>query len=256
SQDMDTMRSAVFPGVIKSIITKYRRGFKHQKLFEIANVHEVDSSNILPKEKCKVCFAVLGSYFKSNWIGKVEADNFYYLKGVAEQVLKLFTDNYDFVRSNEKFFHTGKSADILVNGVKIGYIGELHPEYYDYLDIDEKLYIAEIDLSLLMEKGDKGLPQYRKISQYPYVYKDISLIVDRNTEAKLIYNSIKVFSDLIKDVELFDIYSGEKIGEDKISMTFRIYFNDLNKTLTDEETNKIVGSIIDDLSKRYGATLR
>lgn len=256
SADMDTMRNAVFPGVINSLVKNYRSGFRQMKMFEISNVHLPDPSNKLPVEKTKLSFGVLGEYFKPNWIGRREADNFFYLKSVVEQIMDLFRVKSDFVRSNLAFLHRGKSADIFINGVNVGFVGEIHPAMYEYLDIQDTLYIAELDLNSIIENSATGNIKYRKISQFPFVYKDISIVVDRKISAITLIREIEEFSQLIKDIALFDLFEGDKIGAGKVSMTFRIYFNDLNKTLTDEETNSIVKGIIDRVVEKYGATLR
>lgn len=256
SADMDTMRSMVFPGVLKSLMSNYCMGLRQIKLFEISNVHKKNNDGILPMEETNVSFGVLGDYFKPNWIGKMEADNFYYIKSAAEQILAMFRLAGEYVRSNERFLHKGKSADIVLGGIKAGFIGELHPELYDFLDLQSPVYICEIQLNKLVELGEKNVIKYKKISQFPFVYKDISVIAGKDISAVDIFKGIKGYSELIKDVELFDIYVGEKIGMDKRSMTFRVYFNHPEKTLTDEETNTAVENIIKLLQEKYGVTLR
>jgi len=100
---MDTMRSMVFPGILKSLMGNYRMGIRQIKLFEISNVHKKNNNGILPLEETNVSFGVLGEYFKPNWIGKMEADNFYYIKSAAEQIIGMFKLSGEYVRSNEKF---------------------------------------------------------------------------------------------------------------------------------------------------------
>lgn len=256
SADMDTMRNSVFPGVINSLVKNYRSGFKQIKMFEVSNIHIPDPSNKLPIERTKLSFGVLGEYFKPNWIGRREADNFFYLKSVVEQIMDLFRVNFDFVRSNLPFLHKGKSADIFLNGINVGFVGEIHPAMYEYLDIQDILYVAELDLNTTIENCKLDNIKYKKISQFPFVYKDISIVVEKQIDAITLIREIEQFSQLIQDVLLFDLFEGEKIGTGKVSMTFRIYFNDLNKTLTDEETNNIVRGIIDRVTEKYGAALR
>lgn len=256
SADMDTMRSVVFPGLLKSMVTNYNSGVKQLKLFEVANVHRISNSNRLPEERMKCAFGVLGDFYGKNWIGKLESDLFYYLKATLESIVKRYKLECEYERTSEHFLHPGKGADIIVNNTKIGFLGEVHPEVYQYLDVDEKIYICEIDLVVLAELISNAQKRYKKLSQYPYVYKDIAVVVDKEVQSIKLYNVISRYSELIKDVEIFDRYEGEKIGKDKVSLAFRIYFNHHEKTLTDEETNEMIRDLVDKLGKEFGAVLR
>ncbi len=256
SADMDTMRSVVFPGLLKSMLSNYNSGVRQLKLFEVANVHRLDLNSRLPEERMKCAFGVLGDFYKKNWIGRLESDLFYYAKSTVDAVFNRFRLSCEYKRTNEQFLHPGKGADIYIGDVKIGFLGELHPEVYQFLDIDEKIYICEFDLNMMSEFVRRTEKRYKKLSQYPYVYKDIALVVDREIMSDKLYKFIKGYSELIKEVEIFDRYEGEKIGTGKVSLAFRIYFNHLEKTLTDEETNEIVQGIVRGIGKEFGAVLR
>lgn len=210
----------------------------------------------LPIETTVVAFGILRDFFKNNWIGKLENDLFYYIKSTVDTIFSRYGLESDYKTAREAFLHPGKSADLIVDGDKIGFVGELHPEIYQFLDINESVYIAEINLKMLSEKAGKKNKRYEKLSQFPYVYKDISVVVSKDIAAIELSKFIKGYSSLIKDVEIFDRYVGDKIGVDKVSLAFRIYFNHLEKTLTDDETNEIVEKIIKSLEERFGASLR
>ena len=256
SADMDTMRTLVFPGILKNITLNYKNGIRKLKLFEVANVHMVNKKDKLPIEITKLSFVVMGDFFRNSWIGRLEDDLFYYIKSTCQGIFDRYKLNADYRAGAERFLHPGKNADIFINGEKIGFIGEVHPEMYQFLDLEEPIYICEIDLQALKDKVGETKKIYKKLSQYPFVYKDIALIVGKDLPSSKIYEYILNFSELIKDVEIFDRYSGDKIGEGYVSLAFRIYFNHLEKTLTDEETNEIVQKIIIGVEKEFGAKLR
>jgi len=256
SADMDTMRSVAFLGILKNMVSNYYSGVRQLKLFEVANVHRLNIDGKLPIETTVVAFGIMRDFFKNNWIGKLENDLFYYIKSTVDTIFSRYGLESEYKTAREAFLHPGKSADLIVDGDKIGFVGELHPEIYQFLDINESVYIAEINLKMLSEKAGKKKKRYEKLSQFPYVYKDISVVVSKDIAAIELSKFIKGYSSLIKDVEIFDRYVGDKIGVDKVSLAFRIYFNHLEKTLTDDETNEIVEKIIKSLEERFGASLR
>ncbi|MCX8084703.1 MAG: phenylalanine--tRNA ligase subunit beta [Calditerrivibrio sp.] len=256
SSDMDTMRCQVFPGIIKSLINNYKSGVKQLKVFEVANVHSWKDGLNLPEERARLAFGVMGGFYGNNWVGREEADTFFYLKSTLENVLKKLNLQCEYRRTEIDFLHPGKGADLYLSGVKVGFIGELHPSEYERLDVDTALYICEIDLNILSDANAKIRKKYSKITQYPFIYRDIAVVLDKELYAGKILEFIKAYNELIKDVELFDRYEGEKIGDGKVSLAFRIYLNHQEKTLTDEEANVIVEALLKDLSNRFGALLR
>jgi phenylalanyl-tRNA synthetase beta chain len=138
----------------------------------------------------------------------------------------------------------------------IGFVGCLHPEIMEQLDIVENVYISEIMLDELVDMTNNVVPKFRSFSVYPFVYKDLSLLVDKNIFSEDIRKYILSYNSLIDNCLVFDLFEDEKIGAGKVSLAFRIYFSHKERTLTDEETNSILAELVKDIEKKFNAKLR
>lgn len=254
SEDMNAMRTFVFPGVLENIRHNLNNGYKNISVFETANTF-IDKGEKIPEQKLSLALGVSGDFWPLSWNTKLTTELFFALKGVLENVLSKEGVAAEYVRSERPFLHPGKSADIVVDGVSYGFIGEIHPALVEELDLKEKVCIAEIRLEELI--GDaKRTFKYKPFSKLPSIYKDISIIVDKNVESENMRLTAEEMSGLIESVTLYDVYDGKGVEDGKVSLAYRIYFSDMEKTLTDEETNSVVNNIIEKLDSEFGAKLR
>ena len=150
-----------------------------------------------------------------------------------------------------KEMHPGQSAIINVNGTDIGLIGKVHPSI-----TNEDVYVLEINLDELLQKK-VGKMKYKEISKFPGIKKDLAFVVDKNVISKDIEKVIKsAGGSLLTNIEVFDVYTGINIGIDKKSIAYSLTFEDMKKTLTDDEINNIINKIIETVSKKCGAEIR
>ena len=263
STDMAWMRTFIFPSIIKNMQLNRNLGFQSIKLFEISSIYKSKGKSCLAEEKTHISIGVMGDYYNSSWhdIGKI--DTFFYLKGIVENIFNTFGLKGEYVRLEDcPFMHPGKSAKISVNGKYIGFIGKIHPEYEEKIDIKSPCYISELDFSLLVNEGynvlekEKSSMKYKKISRFPYIERDFALIVKNNICASDIINLIKNTHDLITDVWIFDVFEGKPINFGYKSIAVRVNFSDVEKTLRDDDINPIVEKILKELEQNYGAVLR
>jgi phenylalanyl-tRNA synthetase beta chain len=254
SEDMDTMRTQVFPGLLSTIKYNLNNGMKQCRFFEFAS-NFVNVGEKLPEQKMKLSVAAAGEFWPMSWGAPAGGEPFFVIKGVLENLLSQYKIEATFVKSNLAFLHPGKSADIVVDGEVIGFIGELHPSKADEADIRERVTMFEIDMATFTDKA-KFVYQFESFSKFPSVYKDISVVVDVNTPTDKMRECIMATSKLAEGVSLFDIYSGKGIEEGKESRTFRVLFSAEDRTLTDEETNDVLQKMIDSLAKEHNAVLR
>lgn len=151
----------------------------------------------------------------------------------------------------QKNYIGGQTSEINLNGKVIGILGKIHP-----IITKEDVFVFEINLDMLKE-FKTGKMKYKEISKFPPVKKDISMVVENKITNDDIQKTIKKYAgSLLTNIELFDIYTGENIGENKKSMAYSLTFGAKDKTLTDEETNALLEKIIADLEKKLGAELR
>ncbi len=180
--------------------------------------------------------------------------DFYLAKGIVENLLKFLglTNRYEFKSDiNIKELHPGRKAGIYVERQLIGYIGQVHPSIEK-----NEIYVFELNLTKLMEKKVRNI-KCKEISKFPNVSKDLAFIVDKDVEAINIINEIKKSGGrLLKDIKVFDVYTGDNIDKGKKSIAFSLTFEDNTKTLTDEEVNQVFNKIIDDVENKLNAKLR
>lgn len=176
------------------------------------------------------------------------------MKGIVEAISERLGLAFRYVRSDEPMLHPGRSADIYVNETKIGIIGQLHPTVEKENDLKET-YVFELDLNALLSIN-QGQIIYSMIPKFPGTSRDISLEVERKQDTgDLIAEILKVDSKYLKSAEVFDVYEGEHIAQDKKSVAIRMEFLNPEQTLTDEEIKPIYDAVIERLES-IGAKLR
>lgn len=255
SEDMSTLRTYVFPGVISSIKYNNNQGFKNTRMFEVASTF-IKTDDVLPLQKTNLSFAMTGRYWPLTWNSKEEGDAFFQMKGVVEHLLSIYGVECSFERSTRHFMHPGKSAEIFIGEISYGFFGELHPDTLEDVDMDESVYVCEFFLEKFLEECAEVEVKYAAFSKFPSVNKDISVIVDSTVPSDDMMTEIAASSELIEKVDLLDVYTGKGIEDGFVSLMFRIYYSDINKTLTDEETNQSLQTIIQLMEEKFSAKLR
>ena len=197
-------------------------------------------------EDSKICILMKGNYINNNWNStKIKVD-FYLIKGILENLLDYLglKNRYSFTTSDIPNMHPGMSARVLLDRKEIGIIGRIHPT-----DSKDEIYICEISMDKLMT-NIKPI-KYKEISKYPSIIKDMAFIMPKDTEAKEVLDVIKKSGGrLLTDINIFDVYEGENVGNNEKSIAYSLTFNDNTKTLTDEEVNTLFEKIIKDVENK------
>jgi len=250
-EDFSIMRPIMLPTTMQSIATNYSRKNANVKLFEIGRTFmdirgEVEKGE-LPEELTNIAIATYGN-----------KEDFYTLKNLVENILEISNiKRYDVEKENNlPYMHPGKTAKLSIGKDVIAIFGEVNPEVCTNYGIGEQVYFAVLDLEKLVRYG-KDKKTYAPIPKYPAVERDIAMIVDEDIEVGAIEKVIgKRCKNILEDMELFDIYRSEKLGENKKSVAYSLKFRTMEKTLTDDEVNGMMTAIIGDLEKELGAELR
>ena len=247
-EDLAVMRTSLIPSAVRAACYNIARKNFEGKLFEFAKVYNpTDTSSDLPVENEVLSFVTFG-----------EKEDFFTAKGVVEGILNNFCNGVDieYVRSDKKFLHPTRSADILINGVTIGYVGQIHPNVLNELDSDKPVFGGEIYYSELKKYfNDKII--FKPISKYPIVERDLAVIVDEEIACASIIKCIKnAGGQNLDDVSLFDIYRGEQVGKGKKSMAFNLIFISYDRTLNVEEIDVNIQNILKELRTKLNAELR
>ncbi len=249
SKEFSHMRTFLSPGILRSISYNLKRGERNLRFFELSHVF-IDEGSLLPRQRKSLAIALTGKERDLFWREKLMDYDFFDIKGVIEGLLKRYRVEYFFESTKEPFLIEQESCDILLNGKKIGWFGRLKEEVLKAYEIEQKVYMGELDFEILVENAVTHW-KIRPISKYPYAFRDFSFYVDDGIPVGSLISKIKAVSDLITDVVVFDVFRREKR-----SVTFRVFFQSYEATLKDEEIDVIQDRIIKELNEIEGVALR
>ena len=246
SVDKSVVRTTLIPSLLNVYDYNKKRKVEDVMLYEIAKTY-----NKSYDEDIKVAGLLAGNYISNGWSTNPKVD-FYIVKGIVENLLEYmgFENRYSFEVSKIEDLHPGISAVIKLDKKKIGVIGRVHPN----INKDE-IYVFEISLNALMT-NIKPI-RFKEAPKYPEIKKDAAYIVDKNVTAGEIIKTIKnVGGKLLENIDIFDIYTGENIGQDKKSIAFNYTFRDSTRTLREEEAMEVFDKINTRVCEKHQAELR
>lgn len=245
-EEYSVMRTSTVAGMLETLALNYSRKNKPELMFEVANIY-IENKNMheLPLQKEMLS------------LGKFNSD-FFEIKSIINALLSVLKIGQAvYTRSNETFLHPGRSADISLDGKKLGFIGQIHPSLSKIYEICDETIVAQIDMSVLIEKMNNIKIISKIITKYPAVERDLAFVVNEGVLAANICDDIaKAGGDYITGCEVFDVYKSNALGEGKKSLAFNIKFRCEDRTLTDEEVDKSINDIIISLESTGKAKLR
>lgn len=251
TEERNALRQSVITSLYKTYLYNVARDNKDICLFELAKTFKKNEEDYI--EENKLACLMSGVYETGLKEGSID---FYVIKGIAEEILDYlgYFGRYSFVQDKEKLpkeMHPGKSAIISVNNDNVGIIGRITPAI-----CKEEVYVMEINLDKLLNKK-VGKMKYKEISKFPVVKKDLAVLVDKKVSAQELLKTIKNSGGkLLQKENVFDLYEGKGIPENKKSIAFSLTLGAENKTLTDEEINNCMNKIIEGLKNKNNAELR
>ena len=256
SPELSAMRTSLLAGL--SIVAKYNANRQQRKvrLFEQGLRYIIDekAENGVRQEAMVAAISV-GDIDDESWTQKSRPVDFFDLKGDLEALFKVTANQgaYEFVRSNEKFLHPGQSADIYKDGVKVGYVGMLHPLTAKALGFKQKVGVFEI-LRSAVEK--RIVPVYHPISKFPSVRRDFAFVLDKSVSVTALTNLVKeIGGKIVTEVKVFDVFEDESLG-DKRSVALGVIAQDVEKTLDDAQIDELASKIVSEANAKFGAVLR
>jgi len=254
---MTTEREYLRPNLRANFLAAFSANRRHEdggiRLFELGKVY-LPRHNDLPDEPEILCGILGGFRFEKSGQGKDELFDFYDVKGMVESLLNQLNVDANFEEDRDESLCLGKQAAIVVDGKKLGVVGELHPKVLEAFEISEPVYLFEINLTALLPYTISH-KMFQPIPRFPAIVRDMALIVGTGVSHQRVLDIIKSFP-LVNQVTLFDVYAGEQVPRGKKSLAYRIAFQSPVHTLTDEEVNEVQQRILNKLSGELGATLR
>lgn len=244
-EDFSVMRTTTLTNILDVLEKNSKNKIPSMKVYELANTFLKDAKGEYGETK-KVGFGMYGDV------------DFYSLKEVVETLLKeLGIKNASYVAlTDNDTYHPGRAAKIYIDDAKIGEIGEISFGLAKNYDITSRVYIGELDLIKIMPYIVKDILM-EEISKYPTVERDIAIVIDRDLETDVLEKfMIENGSELLKSVELFDVYMGGNIEKDKKSSAYKLKFQSKDRTLREEEISEIMNNILSKLEDKFNAQLR
>ena len=246
-EETSIMRTTPLPSMLETLARNNNHRNPSAKLFEVAKVY-------LPVEGEDLCneteFISMGGYG--------EDLDFFRFKGDVETLFDAFRiKNVKFTAKHDNpSYHPGRCAVISIDGVEVGVMGQLHPLVNRNYNVEQPMFAAEIHLDTLLAARPQGM-HYKALPKFPAVERDIAVVCDRSVPVADLEDCIRKAScGLIKAVELFDIYTGKPIPEDKKSVAFALKLRHEDHTLTDAEADGDVKAVLAALEQELGAVLR
>lgn len=259
SEDRSTLRTSLIPHVLDVIQYNHNRKIDDVAIYEVGSIFlsEEKELSTQPTEKEMVAGAFTGTWHSHLWQGEKKKVDFFVAKGVLEGLFESLgvSESIRYETAKRDSLHPGRTAAIKLEGKEIGFIGQVHPILQKELDINET-YVFQFDLETVLEFHPKSV-FYDEIPKYPAISRDIALVVDEKINAKHVMDVIEDHGGkLLKSVQLFDLYQGEKMESGHKSLAFSLTYFDPSKTLTDEEVTKVHNTVLEGLQDKLGVTLR
>lgn len=247
SADKAVIRTSILPSLLNIYSYNKKRHVNDINIYEIAKTYDINY-----EEDSKIAILMSGNYVTNAWQNTSIKANFYLLKGIIENLLDFlgFKNRYHFEVLNDDGFHPGISAKIILDKEEIGVIGKIHPS----INKDD-IYLAEVSMTKL-NRSVKPL-KFKAAPIYPEIVKDVAFIVSKEITSSDVEKVIKKAGGrLLTNIDVFDVYTGEKVKENEKQIAYKLTFNEGDRTLTDEEVMDVFNNIIKKVTETVPATLR
>jgi phenylalanyl-tRNA synthetase beta chain len=256
ASDLSVMRVSLWPGLIRATLDNQRRQQERIRLFEhgIRFEHGAEGT----RELDTVSGVASGLRMPEQWGLPREMRapvDFFDVKGDLEALLaSLGTGSaFSFEPAVLSCLHPGRTARVLREGRPVGWLGELHPSLVKELDSVHTPVLFELDVAALTVVR----PAYREISRLPQVRRDLAVVVDESVPlSRLVERVTLAASSLLRDLRVFDVYRGPGIEAGRKSIAFGLIFQDISRTLTDDDVGTLVAAVVADLRASLNASIR
>ncbi|GLG84892.1 phenylalanine--tRNA ligase subunit beta [Acinetobacter calcoaceticus] len=255
SSDLAAMRSTLLSSLIPCVQYNLNRQQSRVRFFEFGLRFDYQNAKSIEdlQQTPTLALVAVGSQAAESWHAKPQPMDFFDFKGEVEEILAAGRVSVEYVRSERAWLHPGQSADILVDGKSIGYLGRLHPSLENELDLSTT-WVAELDQTAVLQSY---VSNFTELSRFPSVRRDIALLISDNINVRDIQQLIEqTGGELLDSTWLFDVYTGQGVEDGKRSLAFALLWQHPSRTLEDAEIKSGMDNIIQVLENTYQATLR
>ncbi len=257
SSEMSVMRTTMWAGLLNALKHNVNRQQNRVRLFETGLCFRPESEKSgIEAITQEPMFAgvICGDIHHEQWAEKTQKVDFFDVKADVEALLSFSEADSIFAAAENPVLHPGQSASISQNDEIVGWVGALHPEVQKALDIDQRVYVFELKQSAI---ANNNIPTFTPLSRFPEVRRDLAILVEEALPVADILSVIKrTSSDLVKEVQIFDVYQGKGVDEGRKSVAFGLILQEFSRTLTDHEVDSEIENIVSTLNQQFAATLR
>jgi phenylalanyl-tRNA synthetase beta chain len=249
------LRTNILGSLLETAAWNLNRGLNGIQVFEIGNVYSRDERGC--REDLTLGLLSTGMREEPHWRQKGREAGLFHLKGACEALLsKLRYEPFSFEKAEHPGFEPESCLALAYKEERIGFLGLVAGRLRDAFDLKQPVFAAEVDLGLLFGKQPKPFV-YQAVAKYPAITRDVSLLVPRDVVYQDVCKAIeKLPLPILEEARLIDLYSGESIPKDKISMSFRFVYRHLQRTLVAEEVDRAEQQVLIHLKRAFGAQLR
>ena len=258
SADLAVMRTTLWGGLLQTVRYNQRRQQNRVRIFEsgLVFIPGADSSDRAELDQKAVCSgAISGDLLPEQWGLAARKGDFFDIKGDVESLLQLASlQQVEWRSCNHQALHPGQAAELFLDGQSIGTVGALHPGLQNQLKLDFPVFLFELSLAALEQRK---LAQFKVLPKYPSVRRDLALLVDVNVTYSQLSQSIDAIgSKLIREYEIFDVYTGKGVTAGRKSLALSLILQDFSSTLSEDEVDREMAEVMESLQTDIGATLR
>ncbi len=257
SEDHQYLRVSLVPELLQRLTYNVARNQTDVALYELGSIFLSEEKQITkqPKEHARLTGAITGTWVDHAWQQEVKAVDFYVVKGIVEGLFHYLNIDVTYQPTQMDGMHPGRCATIHLEDQLIGFLGQVHPAVAKERDLKET-YVFDIDMEYILSLDRKALT-YKTVPKYPSIVRDVAFVVSDAVHAGNVQAEIKrVGAPLVKQVEAFDVYTGDNLNIDEKSIAFNIHYQNPEKTLTDEEVDASMQAIITAIKESFGGYVR
>ncbi len=249
ASNMSVMRSGLWGGLLDALVYNLNRKQERAMLFEVGASYFAEKKSY--REQTQVSGLCYGEVQPEQWGAKARDVDFYDVKATVDALMK---NQAEYRADVHPALHPGQSARVYLHNKPIGWLGKLHPKWQQHYSLPKNAVLFELAVELLMKTK---LTKYQEVSKFLPMRRDIAIVVDANLPVQTIVNAVhKARIPLLHQIQLFDVYQGKGIAENKKSLAFLVLMQDTHKTLLDIEAEAAMAELLKLLEKQFGASLR
>lgn len=249
ASNMGVMRTGLWGGLLDALSYNLNRKQERVMLFELGASYHAASGAYA--EKTKISGVFHGDVLPEQWAEKARQADFYDVKATVDA---LTANMAEYRVESHPALHPGQSAGVYLREKHIGWLGKMHPKWQQKLDLAKNTFLFELDVQALLQTE---VARYREVPKFPAVRRDVAVVVEADLPVQAIVQAVKMAKiPLLQEVQLFDVYQGKGVEENKKSLAFLVLMQDTDRTMQDADADIVMDKLLKLLQAQFGAQLR